>query len=75
MPDSASHSEVSFYIIPSIFYNEYRTEDDKIVKYRCHRHKDTAGDEGTWIASEEMFDSWAFDDPALPEIIRKHIAG
>lgn len=59
----------------NIFYNEYRTEDGKIVKYRCHRHKNSIGDEGTWIASEEMVDSWAFDDPALPEIIRKHIAG
>ncbi len=57
------------------YYNEYRTEDGKIVKYRCHRHPNADGDGSGWNTDEEQIASWMIDDPKLPDIVREHIAG
>ena len=57
------------------YHNEYRTEDDGVVKYKCHRQKTFDGDESIWINEEERVDSWTLEDPNMPEWLREHISG
>lgn len=56
------------------YYNEYRTENDEVVKYKCHRQKTFDGDENSWINEEERGDSWSLDDPYMPEWLREHLS-
>lgn len=66
--DADKHNDKQNY-----YYNEYRTGEGNVVKYRCHRHRIADGDGSDWIIDEEQVDSWSLDDPNLPELLREHL--
>ena len=55
------------------YHNDYRLEDDKVVKYKCNRFKSFDGTENTWHNEEKIEDSWALDDPSMPEWLRNYL--
>lgn len=57
----------------SYYWNEYRLEGDQVVKYKCSRHKFFDGDENTWNTEEQVDDSWALDDPTMPEWLHQYL--
>lgn len=52
---------------------EYRLENNRIVKYRCRRQKVFDSHESSWHQYETIVTSWAIDDPAIPDWLRKRI--
>lgn len=57
----------------SYYWNEYRLEDETVVKYKCSRHKFFDGHENTWEEDEHVVDSWDIDDEAMPEWLRNYL--
>lgn len=57
----------------SYYWNEYRREGDEVSKYKCHRQKFFDGDENTWSESETLVDSWAIDDPDMPDWLSQYL--
>ena len=54
-------------------WNEYRLENDKVVKHSCHRQKIFDGDENEWHENDKVVNSWSTDDPNMPEWLRKYL--
>lgn len=55
------------------YWNEYRLENNQVIKYKCNRHKFFDGDENVWDRSENVEASWALDDPSMPEWLRQYL--
>ena len=55
------------------YHNECRLEGNAVVKYKCHRQKSFDGHESEWIEEEQVEESWALEDPAMPDWLKKHL--
>ncbi len=55
------------------YWNEYRLEGNTVHKIKCRRFKYFDGDENVWESEEEEVDSWAKDDPDMPDWLHNHL--
>ena len=54
----------------SYYHNEYRQEDDTILKVKCGRQRYFDGEESAWHETERVVDKWKTDDPSMPSWLK-----
>ncbi|ACP32741.1 hypothetical protein cauri_1148 [Corynebacterium aurimucosum ATCC 700975] len=55
------------------YWNEYRLDGDTVHKIKCNRFKYFDGDESVWETEEKEVESWAKDDPDMPDWLHKYL--
>lgn len=55
------------------YWFEYRVEEGKVLKYKCHRQKGFDGEESVWKNDENVVAEWEMDDPGLPDWLHQYL--
>lgn len=55
------------------YWNEYRLDGDTVYKIKCNRFKYFDGDENVWESEEKQVESWAKDDPNMPDWLHNYL--
>ena len=57
----------------SYYWNEYRREGDRVVKYKCHRGKFFDGKENEWYTEETKVGSWKIGALNMPKWLNSYL--
>ena len=68
-----STNELKCFGNQNYYHNEYRLEDDKVVKFKCNRYKAFDGHESEWRETETRVSSWKIGDFDMPELLRDNL--
>lgn len=55
------------------YWNEYRLEGNRVVKYRCSSIKYFDGKENIRESDDKEVESWELNDPNMPEWLKNYI--
>ncbi len=63
-------SEWAGYSEENSYWYEYRLEENRVIKYKCHRQISSDGEKSDWEQDERVEKEWGIDDPNMPDWLR-----
>jgi hypothetical protein len=55
------------------YWNEYRLEEERVVKYKCHLQKNSEDGKNEWREEESVIESWNKNDSNIPDWLKIYL--